>query len=123
MTQGNTKTSKTKLRPFLLGLVVGAALSWALFVVLYSPTDAQFLRTAYAQYFKKLSDADLSQYGSYGDCRLIEPGQQDQQIGIKKIALCALNMPDGTRRALEIAMTPTANILYTDTEAFSDNGG
>lgn len=123
MTQGNTKTSKTKLRPFSLGLVVGAALSWALFVVLYRPTDAQFLRTAYAQYFQKLSDADLTQHGSHGDCRLIDPVQQERRPGVKRIALCTLDMPDGTRRSLEIAMSPTANILFTHTEAFSDKGG
>ncbi len=123
MTEGNTKTSKTKFWPFLLGAVAGATLTWALFVIIYSPTDAQFLRTAYAQYFKKLSDADLNQHGSYGDCRLIDPDQQERRTGVKKIALCTLDMPDRTRRFLEIAMSPTANILFTYTEAFSDNGG
>lgn len=118
MTQGNTKTSKAKIWLFLLGIAIGSAISWALFVVLYTPTDAQFLRTAYAQYFKELSAADLNQYGSYGDCRLIDPDQQDKRMGIEKTAICALNIPDGQRRALVIAMTPTANILYTDTDAF-----
>ena len=118
MIQGNTK-----IWLFLLGLAVGSALSWALFVVFYSPTDAQFLRTAYAQYFKELSAADLSQYGSYGDCHLVDQDPQDKRMGVKKTAICALNMPDGQRRALVSAMTPTANILYTDTDAFREHGG
>ena len=44
-------------------------------------------------------------------------------LGVKKTAICALNMPDGQRRDLVIAMTPTANILYTDRDAFVDHGG
>lgn len=71
-----------------------------------------------AQYFKELSDADLSQYGSYGDCHLLDPDQQDKRMGVKKTAIGALNIPDEQRRALVIAMTPTANILYTDRDAF-----
>ena len=103
-----------------MGLTVGAALSWALFVFLYSPTDAQFLRTAYAQYFKELSNSELGQHGAFDDCRLVDPDQQDKRMSIKKIAICELATPDGERRSLMIAMTPTANILYTDKEAFPD---
>jgi len=102
----------------LVGLVVGAVLSWVLFVFLYSPTDAQFLRTAYTQYFKALSDADLRPHGAYGDCRLVDPDQQDERIGIKKIAICEMTASDGQKRSLVVALTPTANILYTNTEVF-----
>lgn len=123
MNDQHIKRSITKFWPFLLGLTVGAALSWALFVFLYSPTDAQFLRTAYAQYFKELSNSELGQHGAFGDCRLVDPDQQDKRMGIKKIAICELVTPDGERRSLMIAMTPTANILYTDTEAFPDQSG
>lgn len=120
MSDQHTKRSRTKVWSFFWGLIVGAALSWALFVFLYSPTDAQFLRTAHAQYFKELSTSELSQHGAFGDCRLVDPDQQDKRMGIKKIAICELATPDGERRSLVIAMTPTANILYTDTETFLD---
>ena len=73
MVMGNITPCKTKILLFSLGLAVGAFLSWALFALIYSPDEAQFLKTAYARYFKELSNADLIQHGSYGDCRLLEP--------------------------------------------------
>lgn len=76
------------------------------------------MRTARAFYFKQLSQAGLLKVGSYEDCRLSEPEEQYQRAGAAKLAFCIHYQPDRRTRSVEVALSPTANILFTNSEGF-----
>ena len=100
---------------FLGGTFVGFFLGWYSFVFIFSPTDADFMRTTTSHYFGETTERDLTSLAKYTDCYLIDPDEDERNHGVKKLGLCGAESLTSNYYYF-VALSPTANILYFDFE-------
>lgn len=100
----------------MFGMAVASSLAtWLLFVMIYRPTEHDYLITTTSYYFKHMSEAGNAAVASFYDCR-VEPAEAaDRRMGIAMFGLC------GSETATEkfyffIALSPTAKFRYSDLE-------
>lgn len=72
----------------IVTFAAGFFASWYLFMLMYSPTDHDFLVTTTSHYFKHMSDVEKLQYASYRDCKLEKPSANEIAGGIAMLGVC-----------------------------------
>jgi len=99
----------------LVAGIIGFFVSWILFVEIYRPTDSDFLRTTTSKYFREMSERGHNNIASFSDCRLEAGDDMDRRQGHLMFGICSAESETHSVYFM-VAMTPTAQIAYTDWE-------
>lgn len=96
---------------FFVTFAAGFYASWYLFVLIYAPTDHDFLVTTTSYYFKHMSDVEKLQYASYRDCELEKPSASEIAGGIAMLGVCTPK--DRNQIGYTIGLSVTGKFEYS----------
>ena len=94
---------------------MSSVLTWLLAILLYYPSDHDYLIVTTSYYFKQMTERGLNTFAAFDDCHLHSATKEERRDGVRMFGLCSAQT-DTHKFYFSIAMSPTGNFVYADFE-------